>query len=243
MPTRLIPRRRYFFDSHRNEPVPFELAVGVSPSGLPSHLGSAHTPPASHTLTPEEMTMQKHAFWLLALLAGCSSSTDRDSPGPTGGPVESADSFGQSTPVPDGYTRYYSTVQEVSPGESLMLVEWVTGAFDEDMDVMDVKGGQTKGGHHASLTASTQIEPVGTVRPQVINDQFSATFLGAIGGEGQGAGAFSKPDNYAFRLSKGAGLYLQTHYINATDSTLRVRSYVDIELTKQIGRASCRERV
>ena len=42
-------------------------------------------------------------------------------------------------------------------------------------------------------------------------------------------GAFEKPDNYAFRVSKGQGLYLQTHYINPSASTLRVRSYVDVK--------------
>jgi hypothetical protein len=175
----------------------------------------------------------------MCLLAGCSSShaggppaAERDSVPTDGGSVESAETFGQSTPIKDGYTRYYATVQEVPPGESLMLVEWVAGAVDEDTDVMDVQGGQTKGGHHASLTASSAIEPVGTVRPQVIADQFSATLLGAVGGEGQGGGAFSKPDNYAFRVNKGEGLYLQTHYINTSTDPLRVRSYVDVKFAK-----------
>jgi hypothetical protein len=175
------------------------------------------------------MTMMKHAFWLLGVLAGCSSSHAGDPQQPASEPAET---FGESTAVPDGYTRYYSTVQEVPPGESLMLVEWVADALDADKDVMDVRGGQTKAGHHASLTASSAIEPVGTVRDQVIDDQFTATLLGAVGGEGQGGGAFEKPDNYAFRVSKGQGLYLQTHYINPTDRTLQVRSYVDVKFAE-----------
>src|SRR5262245_13342502 len=38
------------------------------------------------------------------------------------------------------------------------------------------------------------------------------------------------PANYAFRWRKGEGLYLQTHYVNVTESPTRVQSYVDAKL-------------
>lgn len=148
---------------------------------------------------------------------------------------ESADAFGESTPVPDGYTRYYSTVQTLGPGESTMLVEWVAPAFDEDMDVLDVSGGQTNGGHHALLYATAVIEEVGTVRPLDTEDQLVARSFGGPGGEGMDLRLLDLPEDYAFRLRKGEGLYIQSHYINVTEDTIDVRSYIDAKLAKPSG--------
>ncbi|MFM2419479.1 MAG: hypothetical protein RL385_4202 [Pseudomonadota bacterium] len=40
------------------------------------------------------------------------------------------------------------------------------------------------------------------------------------------------PSNYAFRVRKGEGLFLQTHYVNVTSMPIRVRSYVDVKMTE-----------
>lgn len=100
--------------------------------------------------------------------------------------------------------------------------------LDSDADVMDVTGAQAKGGHHAILYATTDVQPVGTTRPWQDSDQLTARLVGGVGG---GGGANVKlPPGVVFRIAKGSALMIQTHYLNPTAATLTGRSVIDVKL-------------
>jgi hypothetical protein len=96
------------------------------------------------------------------------------------------------------------------------------------MDVLDLSGSQSLGGHHAILYATTDIEPVGTTREWLNPDQLKTRFVGSIGGEG---GSVTKPPAGAvFRVHAGQALVMQTHYLNATDKALVGTSRLDVKM-------------
>jgi hypothetical protein len=160
--------------------------------------------------------MSKHLVVLAILtasVAGCASDSD----GPVDGP-------------PEGYTRYRTTEVTVGPGESSMLVQWVSAPLDRDMDVLDVIGTQTAGGHHALLYMTPEAHEIGFTREWVNEDQLSTRILGGIGGE---AGAsIPLPPGTVFRLAAGNSLMVQTHYINTTDEPIQASAVLDARMTE-----------
>ncbi len=158
-------------------------------------------------------------FLYLAFIAGCTSS-----PSP---------SFVAGFSPPDaapGYQRLVApAVMDVQPGDNLNLCQWLGTPTTADAQVVDMMGYQSKGGHHFTLYATTLHEPVGTSRICTQADMLSVSFLGAIGGEGNGSNVVKLPDNLAFELPAGMSLMANAHYINATDSVFDAQSVVDIK--------------
>src|SRR5690349_19180046 len=116
---------------------------------------------------------------------------------------------------PPGYIRYEATPIPLAPGASGQWVQYVATALEEDMDVVDIIGEQGPAGHHAILYASPQVEPIGTTRDWRSVDQIADRFLGGIGGEG--AESIRLPAGAVFRIPRGNALYINTHYLNASD--------------------------
>jgi hypothetical protein len=131
-------------------------------------------------------------------------------------------------PVPEGYTRYLTPPIDLLPGEEVLVNQWIAGAVGADMDVIDVRGGQSRPGHHVVLYATTDVEPAGTTRPLNAEDQLHMRVIGAIGGEG--AEAYKLPDGVVFRMEKGRGVVANVHYTNASSQPAVGRSYVDLKL-------------
>jgi hypothetical protein len=158
--------------------------------------------------------------WSLVVvgLAGCSSEAGEDFLDHLGGER-----------LPDGYLRYEAAPVELQPGQSAQYVHWVAPATDRDLDVVDVRGSQGVGGHHAILYASPDVETVGTVREWVADDQLTARFLGGTGGEG---GAVDLPPGTVFRVPRGSGFYIQSHFLNATDGVVAGTSAIEVKLAE-----------
>src|SRR6185436_3333040 len=116
----------------------------------------------------------------------------------------------------------------LGPGESGQWVQYVSEPLTEDMDVLDIQGGQGPGGHHALLYATTTIEPVGTTRDWTVSDQIADRFVGGVGPEGVAPTLL--PAGAVFRIPRGHALYVNTHYINAGDTDLTATTRMDVEL-------------
>jgi hypothetical protein len=154
-------------------------------------------------------------------VSGCGSSSD-DSNGP--GPDRSTQGFPREK---DGYTRIVApAVTDLEPGADVMHCQYVMAPFDRDMDILSVEGYQSKFGHHSIAYATTADVPLGTTRPCQEADLMSGAFLGGIGGE---AGTdIGLPDGVAFRLPKGNGILLNTHFLNVSTETVTGDTVLDI---------------
>lgn len=131
-------------------------------------------------------------------------------------------------PVAAGYVRYVSHPLTVAPGEDVMWNEWITAPQDQDMDVVDVLGRQSRGGHHALLVSTTDAEPVGFSREWKDTDMFNSRTVAGTGGDGKDTKTL--PPGATFRIKKGAALQIQSHFANTTDKTLIGRSAFDVKL-------------
>ncbi|HKU43431.1 MAG TPA: hypothetical protein VJR89_34955, partial [Polyangiales bacterium] len=138
-------------------------------------------------------------------------------------------------PPAEGYMRIVApTVEGLVPDTDLTLCQYVHAPFDRDMDVLDVDGYQSLGGHHAIAYASTQDVPIGTSRPCNEEDNLSLGFIGGIGGEA--GGGVELPPGVAFRLPKGSSIMLNTHFLNATEKTFDGHSVLDLKLVPADGK-------
>jgi hypothetical protein len=131
-------------------------------------------------------------------------------------------------PVAADFVRYETQPVAVNAGEDVIWTEWVAPQLETDMDVLAVTGLQSKGGHHALLYATTNMQPVGTSRAWQEADQLTAQTVGGIGGEGDDA--VQLPAGVVFRIQKGRALMIQSHYLNATNETIEGRSALDVKL-------------
>lgn len=131
-------------------------------------------------------------------------------------------------PLEAGYERFVTEPIEVAVGESHDWAQWVGGPLDQDYDVVNISGGQSEGGHHALLYATTEAQEPGFTRLWLDRDQLTTRMMGGVGGEG-GAGV-SLPPGVVFRVKAGSYLMIQVHYLNATDHVIRGRTYLDLKL-------------
>lgn len=156
--------------------------------------------------------MRRLACFLFFAMASCGSE---ETPPPDDGP-------------PEGYVRYRTPPVTLQPGESGLWAQWVANPFDEDMDVADVIGWQSEGGHHALMYSTSEAREIGYTRDWSDADQLSTRFVGGIGGEG--AEAVRLPAGMVLRIPANSSLLIQTHYINTGDTELVAESYLDVKL-------------
>lgn len=151
--------------------------------------------------------------------SGAASSNTADYPGKDVG----------LPPVADGFVRYETHAVTVPPNKDVLWEEWVAAPLNSDMDAVEVTGAQSTGGHHANLYATTDAEPVGTNHVFQEADQLTQQTLGGIGGEGNQS--IKLPEGVVFRVTKGSGLLIQSHFINAGAQAIEGRSVLDVKLT------------
>lgn len=134
----------------------------------------------------------------------------------------------RTDPVPEGYQRFEPPAVELDPGDSHDWAQWVGGPLDKDYDVIDIRGQQSIGGHHALVYASTVAEMPGTTRLWKEEDQITSRLMGGIGGEGGANVQF--PPGVVFRVKKGSYILIQTHFLNATTEHIVGRTVIDMKL-------------
>lgn len=172
-------------------------------------------------------------------LAACGSGAG--GPNPTGAGSAAEAAFDPPAVEP-GYTRVISpTVHDISPGADVTFCQYVMAPVDEDTDVLDVRGYQSKFGHHAVAFSTTSTAPLGSSM-QCMGEGMDmgttsngggaalasmGTFLGGVGGEAGGAAAL--PANVAFRLGKGSGIMLNVHYINTGERVVDGNAVLDFK--------------
>ena len=96
--------------------------------------------------------------------------------------------------------------------------------------IVDTGGYQSLGGHHFTLYATKINEAVGTTRICTQDDMLNISFLGAIGGEGNGSNVVQLPAGLAFSLPAGMALMGNAHYINATQHAFDAQTVVDVKV-------------
>ncbi len=169
---------------------------------------------------------------LSALLVGavaCGSSGSSPS-GPNDGNVY-IDGFDPG-PVPDGYTRYVTPIiKDIAPGTDKMWCQYVSQKpFDQDYDVVDLTGSQSKGGHHVVFYAVKNSAPYGTTHDCSDSDMTRLIYLGAIGGEGTAGIAKAQPQGTVFRVPAGYSIMANVHFINVTNHNIDGQAAVDLKV-------------
>jgi hypothetical protein len=139
-------------------------------------------------------------------------------------------------PPSSGYTRLeVPVVKDLAPGSDATHCQYIQAPLDHDVDILDVEGFQSAGGHHAVAYASTSTAAVGTSRLCNSEDNLAqAGFLGGIGGEG--GGGVKLPEGVAFRLPKGQSIMLNTHFLNTTDKMLDGQVAIDFKFVEVDGK-------
>jgi len=158
-------------------------------------------------------------------LTACGGSEETPSDAPA-----AAAAFSPPPPAP-GYTRIVAPViAGIQPGGDVMQCQYVLEPFDRDMDVLDISGYQSSGGHHSIAYAMSTTAPLGTSRDCNTEDNTGiGGFLGGIGGEG---GKATLPDGVVFRLAKGKNIMLNTHFLNTSKHPIDGHTVIDVKFSE-----------
>jgi hypothetical protein len=132
--------------------------------------------------------------------------------------------------VPPGYVRYKTPEVTVAPGESKIFAQWIAAPLETPVDVLDIIGSQTAGGHHALIYSTLDVQPVGTTREWTNVDQLSAAFAGGTAGEG--APSIKLPKGAVLRIPAGRALFVQAHYLNASAEPITGQSVLDVKFAE-----------
>lgn len=165
----------------------------------------------------------------LATLTACGSEGDTPNKGTSASGWVAPRTIADMPPPHEGYTRLEAPViPDIPPGESIERCQYIRAPFDTDLDILDVGGYQTLGGHHSVVFASMVNEVVGTSRPCTDTDNQSiGAFLG--GPNGDSGDSLPIPKGAGFRVRAGQTIMLNTHFINATNKPIDGYTVIDIE--------------
>lgn len=134
-------------------------------------------------------------------------------------------------PAPSGYTRLVAPLIEgIEPGTDVQFCQIIYGAQDRDLDILDVKGFQSRSSHHAVAYAVADPGPVGSSAPCGDSDSMAGVYVGGIGGEG--GGGMTMPEGSAFRLPKHHGILLNAHFVNNSRTTLSGETILDVQFAE-----------
>lgn len=191
---------------------------------------------------------------LAFLVAACGSSEHGKKSTSSTAPAMNAGGFNPPA-LSTGYTRLLAeTIADIAPGADVTHCQYAMAPLDRDMDIMDVQGAQSAGGHHevAFSYTPTATDTVGSeLKCMMDSTEFTSgipstgtaggstttstqaltggAFLGAAGPQGRGA---SLPNGVVFRLKQGSGIMLNLHYINASAKTINGDAYMDLKLAE-----------
>jgi hypothetical protein len=165
-------------------------------------------------------------------IAGCgSSASSPEAPGPTGKTAGAAEFA--PPPPPPGYTRIVAPdVTGIEAGGDAIKCQYVLTPFDRDMDVLDISGYQSLGGHHSIAYAVNGAGAMeGTSRDcNAVDNTGIGGFLGGIGGESGGKATL--PDGVVFRLKKGSTVMLNTHFLNTSGDAIDGHTVLDVKFAE-----------
>jgi hypothetical protein len=133
----------------------------------------------------------------------------------------------QMPPLEPGFQRFVAPAVDVPSGSTDDWLQWVAGPTEQDYDVVELKGAQSKGGHHALMLSIGEPNMPGVTRKYTERDQLTSSSVGGIGAEGNVA----IPEGVVFRLHKGSYLAIQSHYLNTSEKDIKGETYIDIKMT------------
>lgn len=149
---------------------------------------------------------------------------------PWHGTAKPGDPFAPAPPTA-GYTRFTTPVMKnLAPNTNTSYCQYIQAPSDRDVDVLDVQGHQSFGGHHVVAYATPIKADVGTSRSCTDEDNLLGGFLGGIGGEA--GGGVNLPPGVAFRLPKGSAIMVNTHFVNNTDKAIDGQSVIDFKFAE-----------
>jgi hypothetical protein len=189
---------------------------------------------------------------LAFLVAACGSSESGKASKTSPAPAKSAGGFNPPA-LQEGYTRLQAkTVTDIAPGADVTHCQYAMAPLDRDVDILDVEGAQSVGGHHEvafSYTPQASDTVGAELKCMMDNTEFTSgipststaggsnmnslqgltggSFLGAAGPQGVGA---SLPAGVVFRLKQGYGIMLNIHFINVSAKSINGDAYMDLKL-------------
>ncbi|HZS35789.1 MAG TPA: hypothetical protein VFF06_03135 [Polyangia bacterium] len=124
-------------------------------------------------------------------------------------------------------------IQVLSPtvtipsGANSTLCSYINVPIAAETDVIASRGIQSPGGHHSIVYVANKPHAVDTHECNE-DDMLGVRFIAGIGAEG--ATSLSVlPDGIAFRIPANAQIMIQTHWINATNSTLQGQAAINLK--------------
>jgi hypothetical protein len=146
-------------------------------------------------------------------------------------------------PVAEGYQRIVAeTIPDVGPGSDVTYCQYVMTGLDHDADIVDIRGYQSKFGHHAVAFSYVDdgSQQIGSSFPCMGTEVSSGagsgstaglsvgSFLGGTAGQSDGGGS-PLPDGVAFRLKKGNGIMLNVHFLNTGEESVQGDAVLDVK--------------
>lgn len=137
----------------------------------------------------------------------------------------------ESPPPPEGAVELISPEFTVPAGEERFVCMQVPFDVTEDLFVNWTVAYQADGGHHSMLFFAPEDA---TLDPNphecTESDMTNVRFLGV--GTGFGVG-IHLPEGIAMKIPRGARIFTQSHYVNATGSDARVQDVLHLGLLEQ----------
>jgi hypothetical protein len=163
------------------------------------------------------MMMRKALF--AVLLAGCASESD--------GP-EILPGFTIDPPAQGEVQLVTPILENLTPGIDVQLCTYLDYVTTSDWDISRYKGMQSLAGHHNILYSVKQMKPPGT-HECTDDDMVNVGYVGGGGSDGTVA-ADQLPPGIVFRVKAGTQLMIVSHWINATDQTLRGQAAYNVKV-------------
>lgn len=186
----------------------------------------------------------RHASLLILPLtfsvAACGSDKGGSSPSTS---TSSSDVTFTPPALEAGFTRLQPDgLKGIEPGQDVTHCQYAMAPVDHDVDIVDVTGGQSKYGHH--IVAFSYSPPDGQAVGDEVNCAMGSEFTSGVTSAAAAGGAFlggagpiqgrvaSLPAGVGFRLPKGQGVLLNTHYINTSSDVVDGGGYLDLKLAE-----------
>lgn len=156
----------------------------------------------------------------LGLVVGCGTADD-----PNTGPDKLRDDIPDP---PEGGVQVVSPIFTVPAGQEVFMCMRIPFDVTEDMFVQRSYVYQSNNGHHTLLFYSNNSAGVDP-EPHPCNGLDMTDVRIVTTGAANGTG-LSMPDGVVLAVPKGAELWAQSHYINATDQDRQVQDVLNLEL-------------
>lgn len=132
---------------------------------------------------------------------------------------------------PEGGVQFATPIFEIPAGEEVFMCMKVPFEVDRDMFVQRSSVFQADAGHHTLVFYSENSEGVDPEPHEC--DGFEMTDVRIVtSGTADGVG-LGMPDGVVLEVPTGAEIWVQSHYINATDKTRRVQDVINLELIER----------